>query len=335
MEGHMLKNGLTVFLLSSAVFLGCSRQAVVVASGGSGENTSGGSAEGLSSGSEAPGELSLGGSDAPSTENRIIGAVSDTRPQKAGSIRINGIGTFAFEPRRIRSVRDDIFQEGYFSIFDILVYLDEEREINLEYHFDEKMNTHVINSINGKENWWYLAYYDNGWSEANNFRMDHFPYKDGSTVRVSTISAGALERIYGFFREEIERKAQAGGKLLIPEVIIRGPGLNLRFEDVEVTPHELRSDFFRPGAITAVDVIMSLGDQGKLGYDLQWYESIGFAEVVQSYFVVRIGAVKAHDRCGFVYEAGPKRAYGNHIHIPPDLRVINSPEYMEIFWICL
>jgi hypothetical protein len=331
----MLKKGLAVFLLGFVVFLGCSRRSVVVAFAGSGENASGGSAKGLSAGRGAPEEPAPGGSDAPAAENRIIGAVSDTRPRRAGSIRIDGVGNFTFEPRRIRSVRNDIFQEGYFSVFDILVHLNEEREINLEYHFDEGMNTHVIDSINGKENWWYLAYYDNGWSEANNFRMDHFPFKDGSTVRISSLSAGGLQRIYGFFREEIARKAQTGGKRLIPEVVIQGPGVNLRFEDVVVTPHDLRSDFFRPGTVTAVDVIMSLGEQGKLSYDLQWYESIGFAEVVQNFFVVRIDSAQAHDRCGFVYEAGPKRAYGNHIHIPPDLRVINAPEYMELFWICL
>jgi len=44
-------------------------------------------------------------------------------------------GTFAFEPRRIRSVRDDIFQEGYFSIFDILVYLKNKGDITLDYEF--------------------------------------------------------------------------------------------------------------------------------------------------------------------------------------------------------
>jgi hypothetical protein len=42
--------------------------------------------------------------------------------------------------------------------------------------------------------------------------------------------------------------------------------------------------------------------------------------------------------CGFVYEAGSKNyrlGAGNHIHLPSDTRVLNSPEYVEFFWICL
>jgi len=45
---------------------------------------------------------------------------------------------------------------------------------------------------------------------------------------------------------------------------------------------------------------------------------------------------EAHGTCGFVYEAGSEKLrYGNHIHIPSDYRIINSPEYEEWFWICL
>jgi hypothetical protein len=38
-------------------------------------------------------------------------------------------------------------------------------------------------------------------------------------------------------------------------------------------------------------------------------------------------------RCGFVYETGALayRGRGNHIHLPPDSRVIHAPEYPEFF----
>jgi len=108
----------------------------------------------------------------------------------------------------------------------------------------------------------------------------------------------------------------------------------LHFENVLVEPHNLRSDTFQEGVITAIDIVLSLGDQGKIDYDLQWYNSIGSAEVVRSYWVERINDSQASGRCGFVYETGfPSFHLRNHIHIPSDFRPINSPEYARWFWI--
>ena len=86
------------------------------------------------------------------------------------------------------------------------------------------------------------------------------------------------------------------------------------------------------------DVILSLGDQGKLTYDLQWYDSIGLAEIVRSYFIDGINGDNAVGRCGFVYEEGSldyTGFLGNHIHIPADTRLLYAPEYVEWFWICI
>ena len=59
------------------------------------------------------------------------------------------------------------------------------------------------------------------------------------------------------------------------------------------------------------------------------------AEIL-NYFVDGINNDISYGTCGFVYESGSERlSYGNHIHIPSDYRVINSPEYVEWFWICL
>ncbi|MBW6463230.1 MAG: hypothetical protein K0B84_03485 [Firmicutes bacterium] len=99
-----------------------------------------------------------------------------------------------------------------------------------------------------------------------------------------------------------------------------------------------RPDIFKPGVITAIDTILSLGEAGLLSYDLQWYESIGTAGLVKSYWVERINEDQSAGRCGFVYEAGNElfRFFkGNHNHIPSDIRVLNSPAYLEYFWICI
>ena len=104
---------------------------------------------------------------------------------------------------------------------------------------------------------------------------------------------------------------------------------------MEVTAHNLRNDTFRDGVITAIDVILSLSDQGKITHKLTWYEQIGQAEIL-NYFVDGIDSDIAYGTCGFVYEEGSEKLrYGNHIHIPSDYRVLNSPEYEEWFWICL
>ena len=205
----------------------------------------------------------------------------------------------------------------------------------MAYHFDDSMNTHVIDSINGEPDWWYEAYYDGGWLEGNMFRMDHYPWKDGSTLEVLKTKRSRLEDIYSTFREEVTRRNDNGGKLVVPSVIIKGRTSTKEFENVEVTPHNMRSDMFQEGVITALDLILSLGDQGKIEYKLQWYESIGTADIVKSYWVEVIDGDKASGRCGFVYEAGSLEfPFAGHIHIPTDIRAFNSPEFVKFFWIC-
>ena len=85
------------------------------------------------------------------------------------------------------------------------------------------MNTHIVDSINWRENWWYMAHYDGGWAENNVYRMDHYPYKDKMYISFSEAEENQLEEYYRIFREEIQRKRDNGGKIIVPEVIIRAP----------------------------------------------------------------------------------------------------------------
>ncbi len=272
-------------------------------------------------------------------ENIIIGDITETEPVREGMIRIAGIDDFRFNPSEISTIRDDFFNEGHFSIFDILVDLDRTGEIDMEYYFDEEMNTYVIGSINGIEDWWYMAYYDGGWAERNVFRMDHYPYKDKMVINIIGARPGEVESYYEVFREEVARKNSNQGEIIIPQVILRGPNIgDLIFEDVKVEAHNLRNDMLKEGTITAIDTILTLGQEGLIDYELFWYESIGTAEIVKNYFVNRINDDAAAGRCGFVYEAGSIDFHGfrgNHIHIPSDIRIINSPEYLEYYWICI
>lgn len=245
---------------------------------------------------------------------------------------------YFFNYTSVNTTRPDLFQQGRFSMFDVLVHLDEQDEIELDYHFDETMNTHIIDAINGKTGYWYTTYYSGGWPENNVFRPDHYPWKPGTQLTFHLDNYPEIVAIYSEWQKEIQRLEANNGTIIIPKVTIRGNTFTKEFEDVEVTPHNLRNDVFQENVITAIDVILSLADQREITYELQWYDYIGTASIVRSYWVDAIDDDKAIGTCGFVYEAGSEKyrwGAGNHIHLPSDTRMINSPEYVEFFWICL
>ena len=105
-------------------------------------------------------------------------------PQGAGSVRIPGRGRVEFDAGQIQTTRPELFVEGHFSLFDVLAHQSRQGRIDMAYHWDAELDTHVIDQIDGKENWWYKAYYAAGWSETNVFRMDMYPYKNGTTFEL-------------------------------------------------------------------------------------------------------------------------------------------------------
>ncbi len=260
-------------------------------------------------------------------------------PTDQGRIRIDGVGTFGFDSNQVETVRPDIFRPGHFSLFDILVHLSEIGDLALDYHFDEAMDTNVIDAVDGEQGWWYNAYYPAGWFEASVTPMDHYPYKAGSAVRLDSISEDRLAPIYQSYREEVQRLAANGGQVVIPDRTIRAPSGRIEFQDVVVTPHDVRSDMLQPGVVTALDAIISLAEQGHISdLELTWYERIARADPVDSYWVERINDDVASGGCGFVYECGSREFAGfagAHNHIPADVQVSRSPEYALWFWICL
>jgi succinate dehydrogenase/fumarate reductase cytochrome b subunit len=245
---------------------------------------------------------------------------------------------FVFDPEEITTVRPDIFRPGSFSLFDVLVYFDTNGDVDLEYHFDDSMNTHVIDSLNGEPYWWYFVEYSGGWGEANVYRMDHYQWKHGTKLRFTTTKKDRLDGIYASYREEVQRLASNNGVTIMPEVNIHGISYDYNFYDIAVTPHNIRNDTFQDGVLTAIDVIMTLGDLGLITYELQWYDTIGDASYVRSYWVDSINNLTSAGTCGFVYDTGSWEYHGfggNHIHLPSDVNILNSPDYMRWFWICI
>ena len=124
-------------------------------------------------------------------ECKIAGKPEKTEPRanQKGAIAIEGLFERAeVDPSGIETLREDIFREGYFegyfSVFDVLVDTCKKNNIDIEYHFEPELRTHVIDSIVGKKNWWYRAGYNGKVGQISKgaerplHRMDLFPYKD-------------------------------------------------------------------------------------------------------------------------------------------------------------
>ncbi len=265
------------------------------------------------------------------------------KPSGRIAVSIAGVGNFTVEASAVRTVRPDVFQQGHFSVFDLLVHLGERGAIRLTYRFAEDMATHVIEDLNGQSGWWYEAHYAGGGFESNAVRMDLYPVKDGTRVRFFREDAKRLAELYAAFRAEVARWRNHGNRTIIPQVLIRGPNWTLTFKDVEVRPFDWRGDVLQPGVVTALDVLLSLGEQGLLAaLKLTWYPKIGRADPIDNFFVELIAAggksAQAVGSCGFIYEVGEstfRQFKGNFVHMASDVRVILCPEYMEWSWRCL
>ncbi len=260
-------------------------------------------------------------------------------PTETGTVNVIGVDRFSFDPVNVRTLRPDVFVDGHFSFFDALVHIHELGHIDLKYRFDDSLATHVIESLNGQPHWWYVAHYSAGWLENSVLRMDLYPWKDGTTLRVQPMTESLMSRIHGTFGNDVQRLAENGGRVIVPEVVIQDSTETKVFHDVHVTPYGVRSDVLQEGVITALDILLSLGEQGQLSnVELTWYSSIGRADPVDNYFVERIDDAEAFLRCGFVYEVGPTEFSGfegAHIHVASDVRVLVSPEYALWFWLCI
>ena len=276
---------------------------------------------------------------------KIIGGPENTRPDnnRSGKISVEGLlSDIPIDPCQIESLRPDIFNKGYFSVFDCLVQICGKHNIDIKYHFDRQLRCHIIDSIDNKKNWWYAAiYHGGGRPEEPIHRMDTHPYKDWMKIEVYQVTKERIDQIYSAFRSEAKRLKSNKDKVIIPEVLIQTPNQNLKFTNVEVQPHHIRSDMFKPDVITAADIMLSLAEKGKLSLDLLWHEQFGRA-LVQGYYFTRLNEESAQGRAGFTYSLGEKISYprgakprrfgDNFFHMTTDIRVITSPQYMHWRW---
>jgi len=180
-------------------------------------------------------------------------------------VEMVGHGVFSVDPVGIETVRPEIIQANHFTVFDLLVKLDREDRIDLESHDDDAMGTHVIDSLHGESGWWYQACYSAGWFERNTHRMDHFPVKSEGVVRFSIERAAWLSKLYRAFEQAMARIAENDGRVIVPRVRIEGPRRErIEFENVAARAHDTRIDVLQPGTVTALDILLSPGEQSLL-----------------------------------------------------------------------
>ena len=260
-----------------------------------------------------------------------ITAIVIDLPPGLGDPGINiGGKVYRYDPNEVETVRPDLFQNGSFSVFDVLLHLDLKGEINLDYHFNTSMNTHVIDSLNGEFNWWYQIYYSGGSLEKNVERIDHYPWKPGAYIQMYHESSSYVQNAYSTFREEVDRFTFNNDSIIIPMVNVSGHSFSEIFYNVTVLPHNLRNETFQQDVITALDVIMTLGDLGNITYELTWHESFRGASYVHSYFVSKINTDEAVGRCGYLYDVSD-----SFIWLSADERILTSPESVYFYWGCL
>ena len=245
-------------------------------------------------------------------------------------IQIDGV-IYSFDSNEVDSVRSDLFQNGSFSVFDILVHLNSTGEISLKSHYNVSMDTNVIDSLNGNsDHWWYRIHYSGGGTEKNVVRIDHYPWKPGAVIFLYHESESYINNAFSLFTEEVSCYAYNNNSIIIPTISIFGHSFSVEFYNLTVIPHNLRNETFKNDVITALDVIMTLGDLGNITYELTWFESFRAARYVRSYFVSKINTDETAGRCGFLYEVS-----GSFIFLSADERILTSPESVWFYWGCL
>jgi hypothetical protein len=281
----------------------------------------------------------------------------------------DSIYTFIPSEYNITSIRPDIFNIGYYSMFDVILAVAAKKNIPIEYYWDDSCKTHFITKINNVvADYWYHFSYDVGSGNSSEIqlrranRWDEALYRQG--VWIYIVSGENLGQIKREFKEEILREKAQGH--LIPLVRFSINPSNYKgnppeshritiqkdFNNVLISPHNYRSTGFptpytkpfKPGVITSFDIPLSLKDQGKLNAVSSVFYNFFGGKFIDSYYLVElgfpgIGITHSSGRQGFVYitENGtfnslPNNA-DNKLHITSDIHVIHAPDFSYWRWI--
>lgn len=243
----------------------------------------------------------------------------------------------------IKVHRPDVFAEGYFSVFDVMIALLKKHNIPVEYEYDSSAKCHFISSLNGKpgEYWYKHVYHNNefefmGGFEVVPYRWDELLWKPGTKGEITNSKPPRQEFIEGVKRD-------GDGFTIVKKVVIDKE----TFTDVKVTPHNHLSESARhahakplkDGVITVLDVLYSLQDQGKVSnLRLTYYDFVNWAVMktkkwkfetgsyVGSFIVTRINSRnhRGHNGWFFCHTERKKVA-----HVTSGIGVIHGSEIIQ------
>lgn len=128
-------------------------------------------------------------------------------------IIIEGLGAFSFNPNTITTARSDLYKETEFSIFDVVINLDNEKLINAEYYFDESIDSYIVNSINGMQYWAYIVVDKSSEMIKTGFLTDKQEFDNSNDYILVKISKEDFQYAYGVINQN-EQIEEADNELL-------------------------------------------------------------------------------------------------------------------------
>ncbi|USD39081.1 cytochrome c3 family protein [Ferrimonas sp. SCSIO 43195] len=170
------------------------------------------------------------------------------------------------------------------------------------------------------------------------FRIDHQALKNEMSIVLMPAQPGEMEVRKRKYRKEMDRLAANAGKVIVPEIVIDfkppyynsagelvQPGQRAVFKDIEVTPHNLRTDLYQPGVITELDAWLSLVEQRPdLKINWSYWPRLSTNANVQGYVATSISfngkddlgniinqTYKNNGECGFVHHTGEWENYAD------------------------
>lgn len=233
-----------------------------------------------------------------------------------------------------QSLRPEMYQDGNGSVLDLLLLAAKKYDLDVEYFYDEELDTYWIESINGirglgaedvakfadgltapygpcsEPGGWKYEYAATGWptngvvtyhTEEEYKQLDRKPLNNEGKAFFVPACKEEIELRKGIYRAEQERLAKNGGKVIVPEVIIEWDwNKEAVFKDVEVKPHNLRTDIFQPGVIIVMDVMLSLQESNPaINLEYTWWPSLSTG-VTSNSFVMSKLAINGVDDDGHV-----------------------------------
>ncbi|WP_156897009.1 hypothetical protein [Ferrimonas kyonanensis] len=248
------------------------------------------------------------------------------------------------------SARPDVFVEGQYSIFDLLrymVYNDDglKFESVIPYSESKYKTTEFVLSqdVNGDGAFdsddgeyfsspnWHFRFKTSGGDfmraigepngEASYLRMDEMWAQNDMSIRFQPFHDVFTSRLHYLWEKEVNRLDANGGKYILESLdVTPSDGQSYTYiKNLEVTAHNLRSDVFKSGVITGIDLFMSAIDEG---YDikLSYWPVLDTGASVNSYSVNHVAGETSSVGKGWMMMIGEKEIfsdYGNSLKSLP------------------